>query len=434
MATLVLGASFASITTLAAPAAPQGADPAATEVRALLRDGSWIDGRLMKADSSVLAIRRSGGPADSPALEIGRDDVVACLVDADRLHSLAFFTQMSAGTMVLSDGQLLPGSLRTDASPARWEHRWIGAVPLDPERISEIRLVASRRAPRRPDSDSILLQNGDVVFGFIESIDDEVAVDSTESGPAASDAAAEPADGAQAKGKQQENAANRRIQAERIAAMAFATLDAPPSSAALLWTTDGTIVRATDVVFEQDAGWRFLLADALLLGAGEAKPIGTAVAKPTAILFDSASITPLAACGPPEHRATESAYRYETAAQTRIEPPEQALLGLGTIEFDGPTHASFRLPASLSSAGLVFTAEIALVEPVPPDARTTVRVRFSGTEGESVTLDSANRRAMIGLKHRVGADTALEVIVDDGGNGTAGDRVALGRACFLRQR
>lgn len=426
-AALLLGLSSAPAAFAAPGSAPPAASAESTAVQALLRDGRWIDGRLVKLDSSKFTIRGSGAGSETAGVDIDRSEVVACVVDADRLQPLAFLTQASVGTLILTDGQFLPGALRTDTSSPRWEHRWIGSIPLKTDLISEIRLVATRRAPARPDSDSILLQNGDVVLGFVDSIGDEVVVEPADGGNEETDQPAKPSDGAQAPSK-------RRIQVERIAAIAFATLESPPADDALLWTTDGTIVRAKDISFDPDPGWRFLLADADLVGQADAKPISGVVTKPTAILLDRASITPLAACGPPKQSAAESSYRYETTPEARIDAPEQALLGLGSIELDGPTQASFRLPAAIADTELAFTAEIALVEPVPLDARTGVRVRFSGTAGETITLDSANRRAMVRLKQRVGPDASLEVIVDDGGNGTAGDRIAINRACFVRQR
>ena len=153
------------------------------------------------------------------------------------------------------------------------------------------------------------------------------------------------------------------------------------------------------------------------------------------ILFDRSSLTPLAACGQPEHRPAESSYRYEARPQVRIDAPDQSLLGLGAVEFDGPVHARFTLPATVLDPGgtVAFSAELALLEPVPSDARATVTVRFSGSTGETVTLDATNRRAAVRVVHPLAKDSALEILVEDGGNGIAGDRIAVRRGCFVRQ-
>lgn len=403
-------------------------------VQALLRDGQWIDGRLERMDSARCTIARSVAGGDRAAGDIDRGQVVACLIGAEGFQSLAFLTQMSAGTVVFADGQLLPGTLRSDSRPPRWEHRWIGAIPLKTDAISEIRLSASQRAPSRPDSDAVLLLNGDIVFGFIDSIGDEVVVEMSGESATVAEPPSKTAEAKDATQPPQQSSAQRRIQIDRVAAMTFAALDQPSVDGSLLWTADGTIVRARDIGFDPEVGWRFTLADQNLAPQGEPKSVTSAVAKPTALLLDDAALTPLAACGAPEHRPSEGSYRYQARPETRIEPSDQSLLGLGSIEFDGPCNASFRLPSALVGSEVAFSAEIALIEPVPVDARVAVTVRFAGTEGETLILDAKNRGRPVRLRQQVGADAALEVLVEDGGNGIAGDRIAVNRACFIRQR
>ncbi|MEY3143091.1 MAG: hypothetical protein RLY21_1584 [Planctomycetota bacterium] len=422
----IAAALFLSATTGSLATPQSGELPDAASVQFLLRDGQWIDGRVDALDATRCMVARADAGVQAKPSEIARSMIVACLVNAERRRSMEFLTQLGSGTLVFSDGQFLPGVLRTDARPPRWEHRWVGTIPIKTDVLSEMRLVATRRAPSRPDADTILFLNGDIAAGFVESIGDEVVLESTAPESEPSEQPDKPA---------AEPPAIRRIQADRIAAITFAALGQPPSSDPLVWTVDGSIVRAKDLTFQTDSGWRFFLADPDLVLGNQTKPITDAVTKPTAILFDRSALTPLAACGQPECRPTESSYRYETRPQVRIDAPDQSLLGLGSIEFDGPVSARFQLPASMIDAGgtVAFSAEVALIEPIPLDARAAVVIRFSGTAGETVVLDAANRRATIRTLQPLSKDSALEIVVDDGGNGIAGDRVAIRRGCFIRQ-
>jgi hypothetical protein len=163
-ASLALAALLGSTVSVPAGAASQASDaPGGVRLQMLLRDGRWIDGQVDRIGIDRFSLTRASTATDPAAGEIKSDEVVACLVGPDAYRSMAFLTQMSAGTLVFGDGQLLPGTLRPDLRQPRWEHRWIGAVPIKTDLISELRLVATRRAPARPDSDSVLLQNGDVV-------------------------------------------------------------------------------------------------------------------------------------------------------------------------------------------------------------------------------------------------------------------------------
>lgn len=432
---LALAALLGSTVSVPAGAASQASDaPGGVRLQMLLRDGRWIDGRVDRIGTDGFSLTRVSTATDPAAGEIKSDEVVACLVGPDAYRSMAFLTQMSAGTLVFGDGQLLPGTLRPDLRQPRWEHRWIGAVPIKTDLISELRLVATRRAPARPDSDSVLLQNGDVVFGFIESIGEEVLLEPSGGEAETDQASSKPSTGQGGADAAPEASALRRIQLDRVAAIAFAALEQPRAADALLWTADGTIVRAKNVAFDSESGWRFFLADPNLAPQGDPKPFTGAVARPTAFLFDREAMTPLVSCGAPEYRPTESSYRYSTRPETRIEPAEQSLLGLGSVEFDGPVHAVFRLPTALAGSEVAFTAEIALAEPAPTDARVSVTLRLGEAAVETLVLDSGTRRRSVRLGCRVEGDARLQIVVEDGGNGIGGDRIVVHRACFVRQR
>lgn len=405
----------------------------------LLRDGNWIDATITSIGPESFSIVSGDDLSSAPRI-VPRASVIACLPGSAPPRSMLFLTQLTSGTLVLNDGQLIPGSFRPEGESPRWEHRWLGTFPIKTDSISEIRLNAVRRAPARADSDTILFANGDVVTGFIESLGQEAVFEPlADSDDAASKTSPQPA--AQPTEKTNDSdakqaSATRRVPLDRIAAIAFAALERPAPRDALVWTDDGTIVRAATIAFTGTDGWSFSLADPLLGGGGSAKPIGDGVMRPVAILFDPAAVTPLVACATPERSATPSSYRYEAAPEARVDEPDRSLLGLGSIELDGPVRAKFAIPDGVASNGetAVFSAEFSLMEPVPPDARLSLSVRFGEAAAVQRTLDAATRRTVVTVEGRLASARALEIAIDDGGNGIAGDRVVIRRACIIRAR
>lgn len=415
-------------------------------VQLLLRDGAWRSGRLAALDGDDFVLSGLAGNE-----RIAREQVVACMVGSTLPRDMAFLTQLTAGTLVLDDGQLLPGELRLDGDRASWQHRWIGSIPIDLDRVSEIRLRAEARAAARDDADTILLLNGDTLVGFVDSLGTEVLLEALEPStrqkpderePSKDAAAAEPS--TQVESPEQSGGASsaRRIPVERLAAIAFAQLRESTGSGIAMWLADGTHVRADAVEFDKERGWIFGLADPLLDAA--AKPDGSRpiASSPIALLFDPSAMHPLAACrmSPPE--PPSEGYRYAIDESTRIEESRQSLLGLGEIALDGGMRVRFAVPDALvaARAPFVFTAEVSLAEPAPPDAAVEVFATIGEGVEARVRLDHANRRRILTLDVAAPSpDSGLEraqlvIGTSDAGNGPAGDRIVLRRAMFLRAR
>ncbi|MBI1304422.1 MAG: hypothetical protein GC172_11650 [Phycisphaera sp.] len=413
-------------------------------VHLLLRDGAWRAGRLVALDGDAFTLLAGEGTE-----RVARDTVVACLVGSTLPRGMAFLTQLTAGTLVLDDGQLLPGEFRFDGARASWQHRWIGSIPIDLDRLSEIRFRAESRASVRADADTVLLLNGDSVTGFVDSIGSDIALESLEpttppqSGEEAVDhdaAGSAPSSGDEPTEPQDEASNARRIPTERVAAITFAKAREVTRTGIAMWLADGTHVRADAVEFDGNRGWIFGLADPLLRGVTQQDGTRPIASSPIALVFDQDALHPLAACenSPPEPPL--DGYRYAVGESVRIEDPSQSLLGLGEIAFDGCMRVRFRIPDALlaARAPFAFTAEVSLAEPAPADAAVEIVATIGGEVSARVRLDRTTRSGVLTLGE-VEAPSAsgtelpqLVISIADGGNGGAGDRVVLRRAMFLR--
>ena len=82
------------------------------------------------------------------------------------------------------DGQLIPGSLFADGTTPRWRNAWLHDLPIDLDRISEMRLIDGAEIPLVEDVDEVILANGDRIRGLIESIGADLVIDRMkETGP-----------------------------------------------------------------------------------------------------------------------------------------------------------------------------------------------------------------------------------------------------------
>jgi len=405
-------------------------------VSLLLRDGRWISTRLERFTNDSLEFSTAVAAAETgvvaPAV---RSDILACVVGGFP-RSMTFMTAVGASSIVFSDGQLLPGVIQCESKQCALEHKWLGRIPLEIERLSEIRVDAARRAPTRLDSDMLLLSNGDTIRGFVLSLGEEIPLETTEqSGEGSS---AEPAEQPNDPPAATEGAgpATRRLRMERIAAIAFAATTETASANPMAWTADGTIMRVMDVALDPVSGWAFTPAMQDVGVSSSNVVIAESMMQPKALLFDRAALIPLAACGTPRMLPSESSYRFEQSPEIRVDPPEQALLGLGEIAVAGPIRLQFGLPERLIAAAKpsVFTCEVALREPAPVDARLSVEIRYGGTSTGSIVLDASRRRAAVRLEWTAKRGDVLDISVTDGGNGIAGDHLVLQRACFVQQR
>lgn len=394
-----------------------------TVVRALLGDGTWTRAQLVSIGDGSWTV--TGEPSKERVFR--ESDVIAFIVDRSRGTLDASVdaeapSPISYGSIEFTNGQRLPGNFRATRDANLWDHRWIGAVPLDLDQVATLRLRGARTPERRADGDSLLLLNGDLLTGFVEKLGEDIEFE-----PLA------PADAADAKPQR------RTIAADRIAAIALAKSESTRATALRIWSVDGSLVDATALRFDGKRGWDFDLADPLFakvrrMRTSEGVP---PAANPIAGLLHAEQLVPLASAGKPALAVPAEHYHFGSDRAVRVGATERALLGLAPIEIAGPIVARFQRPALLAGVDgpVIFSCEIALAEPAPRDARVDIGIRLGSGEPTNFTLDSARRRVPVTIRqqdlgHGPGAGE-LEITVTDGGNGIAGDTVTLERACFL---
>ena len=465
-------------------------------VKLLCADGTWRAGEvraLNEREWTITERSNAADPATGLLAVIPRAAVIAGVVqrwamepvpatcyDRDgQINSIS--TPLSAGLLELDDGQRLPGLYQSTSLGAAWEHRWIGTIALDPMRIACISMLAAREVARRADTDVVLLLNGDVVTGFVESLGSDVVLSvlngvgttpnaaPTSTPPSSSDQAAEagsdankntnsehPNDVAKRDSVAEADTTSlatppvtvdavRRIPVDRVGAVAFTQIDVAPSSGALVWTMDGSLVRGRGLGFSTEAGWSFELVDPLLLKARPNSTADNLAADPVGFVVDATRWLPLASCVAPVLRIPDGAFQYGVDRAVRIGSRAESALGLATIELTGSAEASFAIPASMRASGVqtVFSATVVLAEPAPADVRVeiTVSLQMHGTGAptstmssittQTILLDATHRRASIVLSGNAADASALVVRVSDGGNGSVGDRVLVERAVLL---
>ncbi|MDG2021455.1 MAG: hypothetical protein P8J59_05855 [Phycisphaerales bacterium] len=75
------------------------------------------------------------------------------------------------------DGQFVPGSLTADGTTPLWRNAWLHDLPIELDRITEMRIIDGAEVPSVEDVDEVILANGDRVRGLIESIGMELVID-----------------------------------------------------------------------------------------------------------------------------------------------------------------------------------------------------------------------------------------------------------------
>jgi len=380
------------------------------QVRILTRDGSWTDGALRTADAEAWTLSARDGRGGER--RIATSEIVAFTAGRAGEEPNPP-SPISAGLIELNTGERLPGNLRNMGSAGNfWDHRWIGAVPIALEDLAVLRVRGATAPDRRADGDTLQLLNGDILVGFVDSVGESVVFEET--------------------GDAREK---RSISMDRMAAIAFASIDRPTIEHARIWTLDGSVVDGKDLRFDESDGWGFTLANPRLAAVRAKRTSDNAAANPVAAVFAIADVVPIAALGRPAVSVPSGQFHYGYEDAVRIAPPDRAMLGLSTIEIDGPLELRFAQPASKAGGGRsVMTLEIALREPFPSDARVGVEVRIGSATSGRVQLDASTPVVPIRLEAAPAAGGLLEIRIDDGGNGPVGDVVEVRRACIVTPR
>jgi len=310
--------------------------------------------------------------------------------------------ESAPGTLVLTDGQRLPGRL-ADAHAAegrlRWEHPLFGTLDVDLERVRAVAFASPWTDRPSPIDDTVTLVNGDRVQGFVERIGPEIVIESVGSRTVIATARA----------------------ASIELANPPATLDGP-----VVWLSDGSVLALSAITVAITGRAELASADV----SGSAGPVASvSAAQIAAIAFDAGLLVPLASIAPVESHA----------GTARLPPPSvertpDAPLGAGDLAFPGPIDAEWPLPRGASR--LAATVELPPASWVWGDCEVVVTVSAPGVPAREITRVRVNgERPTARLDARLPgsdrADRTLRIAIDPGEFGPIQDRPVLRRALLL---
>lgn len=326
------------------------------------------------------------------------------------------------GMLRLADGQAFPGSLDTTTRPGNdaiaWSNQLWGTLTLPLESIRSISLRSSASAADGPDTkdDRIVLANGDVLTGFVESIGASVRLERE----------GKPTD----------------VPLDRVQSISLASTPAP-ASGVRAWMADGTITRIADVQITTTGRALFTApkdlarADAGSAGA-TGEPTSVEAAGIRALLFRAEAIAPLAgltltsapladaASSPTPGEA--SGRRWVPAA--RVLDATDAALGAADIELPGPMTLEVPLPANARRAA--FIAELPESCFAWGDCTLTVEGISPSGDVSLLAQSRMNARSPVAdVNIPTGPATQLRFRLDPGPSGPIQDRILLRRGLVL---
>lgn len=422
-------------------------------VTALVEDGTWRRGVVTSIDPEGWRIDAIGsvGARGVDSMSIVRPIAVIVEIDGWCAWSPSGTRDASdaqpAGMLVTQDGQSIPGALEVDGSIARWNHRWIGKIPLEVDGVRSLRLLRDGRVEPRDDADVVLLANGDEILGFVESIGSEIVLDPLALlddsdapggvGEEPSDEATErsrPLDDATARPREPVNAASnealpaRSIDLSRVAAVAFVPSGVAAAPSPRAWTRDGTVVACEGIAMGSDGALSFSLTDDLLAEVHAGDTSSNLAADTVGLVLEPARIRPLSERIATGGRTQDAAFRAPGAELGPRHSAFDQLLGLGELRFHGPQSVGIDV-ADLGGGTSVFTAVLSILEPAPADAALGVELRADGVPVGSVRLTVGRSEPFVAVIPEGVRD--LELVLDDGGNGLAGDRLLIRRGAII---
>lgn len=405
-------------------------------IDALLETGEWVSGGLAGID---------GGRWRVGDREVAERAIVAFTASPAgnaRSGTLDGRIPPGAGVVELWNGQQLPGVIKVQPSGTVWDHRWIGPIPFVVDRVSSLRLRGRKLPERRADADAVLLANGDVATGFVESLGTDLVYEPADGAGGQSAAG----DGAAADGRLE---STRRVPLDRVAAVVFAAVASEAnttaqSAAMQLTTADGSRVLGRNLRFaaanpdqssaaSADGGWSFELADPELSAVRKSDTSDNAAANVVAGVLQPSRLRAFTALGEPKVAVPDGAFHYGVARSYAALEADAQLPQLSRFRIAGPVVAEFSIGASPAAAPgpICFTAEVSLEQPAPADARVELTLQFGSASADPIVLDARNPRRRIAITDPSGAAASLVVRLGDGGNGIAGDVVLFERACLI---
>lgn len=201
----------------------------------------------------------------------------------------------------------------------RWSVPGLWAAPVDLEDVSELRLQRGDELdwPQPMLDDAVVLSNGDILRGFVESIGETVVIELD----------GRPID----------------IEPSHVRLIRLANPPREPDTP-LVWLSDGSVIGVRALASRGEDRVVLTLREGLGGGPTSANgPIEAVVstADLAGVLLHPQRLVPLAAL---ELAEAEPGPGRRWAPPPLVQPPQEALLGLGRIELRGPQRLRWTLP------------------------------------------------------------------------------------------
>ena len=324
-----------------------------------------------------------------------------CLAVIDPRRQASHFEY---GKALLTDGQCLPGRPHLavtdpDQEFLAWDHPWLNRVDLQIDQLSAVRFTADASIPQAGEADVLLLQNGDLIHGFILSLGDPISIEvdpDLETNPDA-----EPSE--------------LTIGQDRIAAFKLAAVDRTRDEQQV-WFHDGTILALDQVIIGDDGRMHVQTQ----WQDGEEHGEQVQLSEVAAILFRPSALIPLATLKPSIIDGPDVRYQIPEPELSETD----AFLRLATVAFRGPLEAHYRLPAG--------TTRFAAQAELPVEARTWGDVELvledDGQPVFTAHLDGANLIVDINVEL---AGSELTIRLNPGKRGPIQDHILLKRPMFM---
>lgn len=259
---------------------------------------------------------------------------------------------MEAPYVRFTDGQVVPGNLTADGEVPLWRNAWLHPLPLDLERLREVRLVEGAVVPVATEADEVVLVNGDRLRGLVDSIGTHLVLERED----------------------ESDGDPLRIPLDRVASFALVNPEDPPKGT-IVWFLGGHRIGCKGIAV---TGNDYVRLDAPTLGGGS---IEIPYEFLRGVVFDAKRITPLAALPIAVEPGQASTIR-TWIPEPVIEPGNWAW-NAAPIRLMGPLRADWRLP--VEGCRIAATLELPLQS---DQGRLEVVIRDGDREVRRIPLDA----------------------------------------------
>ena len=283
------------------------------------------------ANTLFLLVTRDAHPTPIQLMSIDKDQVGVLIPgkghqDFPRKECLALLrpeprpATRTPGQLLLRDGQIFIGhpSPSSSRDAIHWTHPWIGLLQVPIDQVDMMRLDTAPVVPSDEGYDQVVLRNGDVLRGFVTSVDDGVEIE------------VERATGTE----------TTRVPWPRVSSLDLFGTRVPPVFPRA-WFMDGTIASFKEIDLGQDS-WLIFSPHEHVVGEESNEPEPQPMREVHSIATGGDFIEPLQIDFPTNPGINTPPTRSHTPFPRATDPT--AVLGLTPIEISGPISCSWAIP------------------------------------------------------------------------------------------